>query len=117
MPAFNFHAQFAGKVERGEKLHTIRAKRKNPPKVGQSFYGFTGMRTMQCRRLVSSTITKVDAIEILSGQFVQLNGRHLTASEIDKLARADGFDGADSFFKFFDAVLPFRGDLIHWAKV
>ena len=51
MAALNFQKQFAPDVESGIKLQTIRAKRKNPIKEGETLYLYTGMRTKKCRKL------------------------------------------------------------------
>ena len=66
MPAYGFKYRFARKVETGEKLHTIRALRKDGrrPKVGQPMHAYEGMRTKKCRILLLSTISKVEAIRI-----------------------------------------------------
>jgi hypothetical protein len=65
MPAYSFQKQFVPFVESGEKTHTIRGKRKYPPKPGQPFYGYYAMRTKQCRKLIESKITRVGEIWIL----------------------------------------------------
>jgi hypothetical protein len=64
MPAYSFKRQFVGAVEAGDKLHTIRGKRKARPKAGQRFVAYYGMRTRQCRKLLDSVITKVQDIRI-----------------------------------------------------
>jgi hypothetical protein len=117
MPAFNFKYRFAKKVESGEKRHTIRARRKNPPRLGQAFHAFEGMRTMKCRRLLRSTITLVEPIRIAQDGCVYVAGRRLTVDEAHALARADGFTSANELYEFFKEThdLPFDGDLIHWV--
>lgn len=116
MPAFNFQSRFAAKVESGEKLHTIRAKRKHPPKAGQPFYAFEGMRTVKCRRLLCSWISCIEDVYIDSGGIISVGGRMLGRAERDNLATADGFVDAREFIAFFrdNHGLPFAGDLIHW---
>ena len=66
MPALNYQAQFAPKVESGEKLQTIRARRKRPFKRGDRLYHYTGMRTKSCRKLGESTC--VIAMDIVIGK-------------------------------------------------
>lgn len=131
MPAFSFKKQFVPFVESGEKTHTIRAKRKNRPRPGQAFYAYYGMRTKQCRKLLQSTITRVQDIrisdhEMVGGDFtalrglplVTVDGIELDRSELEQLAKRDGFRDAAHFWNFWsDGDLPFRGDIIHWKRV
>jgi hypothetical protein len=118
MPAYSFQKQFVPFVESGEKTHTIRGKRKNRPKPGQTFYGYYAMRTKQCRKLIQSTITRVQDIEIILGPFgmeITIDDERLSPDEIVALARRDGFDSASSMEKFWNGRYPFSGDLIHWS--
>lgn len=118
MPAYNFKYRFARKVESGKKLHTIRARRKdgNRPQVGAPFYGYEGMRTKKCRRLVASRITGVQAVRIEPEGGIYIDGRRLPVMEADRFAVADGFTSVTELFEFFRDThgLPFEGDLIHW---
>lgn len=117
MPAYSFQQQFCSPVERGDKTHTIRGKRKHRPKPGQPFYGYYAMRTKQCRKLIESTITRVQDIEIILGPFgmeITLDGERLSPDEIVALAKRDGFDSAASMEKFWVGRYPFEGDIIHW---
>ena len=117
MPAFSFKQQFVAKVESGEKLHTIRAKRKNRPRVGQTFYGYYGLRTKQCRKLVESVITRVQDIVIDDLCGIMVDGDGLSLVEREELAVADGFSNYEQMLRFWDGRLPFSGDIIHWRKI
>ncbi|RZM27034.1 MAG: hypothetical protein EOO88_14835 [Pedobacter sp.] len=46
---------------------------------------------------------------------VRIDGRRLNSSEIDILARNDGFDSTDSFSRYFDK--DFTGTLVHWTPI
>ncbi len=115
MPAFNFKARFAADVEWEIKHQTIRAKRKNRPRVGQQAICFTGMRTKQCRHLGTWTITAVHDVRIMS-EGLLVNGGALIVSELDALAERDGFENYDQMSAWFEENhgLPFHGDLIIW---
>lgn len=119
MPAFNFKYRFARKVETGEKRHTIRAPRKDGklPNVGDAFYGYEGMRTRKCRKLLTSSITGVQSVRIELEGGIYIDGRKLAVKEADRLAVADGFTSVTELYEFFKAEhgLPFEGHLIHWA--
>jgi len=132
MPAYSFQKQFVPFIESGEKTHTIRGKRKNRPQRGQPFYAYYAMRTKQCRKIFESVITKVQHITIrdhdmVGGDFtalyglplVTIDGCELDRSELEALARRDGFKDAADFWKFFQGThtTTFVGDMIHWKPV
>lgn len=115
MPAYNFQYQFAAAVKHQLKRSTIRAKRKNRPRVGQTAYCYTGMRTKSCYLLGRWIIREVRDINILS-EGVLLDGGALSNRDLDKLARLDGFLNWPDMAMWFDKThgLPFHGDLIIW---
>lgn len=138
MPAYSFQQQFVPFVESGAKTHTIRGKRKNRPKPGQPFYGYYAQRTKHCRKLVESTITRVQDITIEQGERVcdtevraserlnvywnipkiTIDGEVLARDEAEALAVRDGFRDLLAMSAFWPPErLPFSGDIIHWKKV
>jgi hypothetical protein len=118
MPAFNFKHRFARKVETGEKRHTVRAPRKDGqrPKPGTMFYGYEGMRTKKCRKLLASLIIAVQDIVIEENGRFLIGGRWLPVDDAHAFAVADGFTSATEMYEWFKAEhgLPFVGHLIHW---
>lgn len=135
MPAYSFQKQFCEPVETGRKTHTIRGKRKNRPKPGQPFYGYYAMRTKQCRKLIQSTITRVQDITIERGKrvadtearegvtvywnvpIISIDGDVLARDEAEQLAVRDGFRDLLEMSDFWPPQrLPFSGDIIHWRK-
>lgn len=115
MPAFNFQAGFAPAVECGWKVQTIRAKRQNRPRVGQTAHCFTGMRTRRCRRLGAWPIDRVVPV-MLTHQGVWIGDRQMDEKLRDLFAAEDGFASWDQMRDWFDKQhgLPFRGDLVQW---
>jgi len=121
MPLFNFQKQFAKVVESGEKRQTIRAKRKNRPKVGQTAYLYTGVRTKACRKLGEYPIENVQSIMIggkgICFSFDEL-GEYCESDPamLDSIACEDGFENWNAMCDWFDKTygLPFEGDLIKW---
>ena len=113
MGAWNFKKQFAGKVESGEKLTTIRRKRKDgrDPRVGEKMMLYVGMRTKDCRKIGEAVIVHHYAIEICNDGVVVFDGRRVRAPFIASIARSDGFDSMQDFYKFFEG--DFRG---YWYK-
>jgi hypothetical protein len=124
MPAYSFQKQFVPFVESGAKTHTIRGKRQNRPKPGQTFYGYYAMRTKQCRKVIQSTITRVQDITIelvkagpreRNHHRITVDGEVLAADEMQALAVRDGFADLFAMMRFWPVErLPFSGDIIHW---
>ena len=126
MPALNFKKQFAPDVESGKKRQTIRAYRKDgrDPKPGDQLYHYTGMRTKACRHLCNAVCESVTPIRLEAekiGPYIDhyqvIKGRvYLSPTSANALAKADGFETAEDFFKFFEKThgLPFNGLLIKW---
>jgi hypothetical protein len=90
-----FKRRFAPYVEEGSKTHTIRAKRKQRPKVGEICHCFVDPRQKSMRLLGRFKCVRVEEIEIYErgeGSFgVIVDGAELTPDEKDALAWRDGF--------------------------
>jgi len=117
MPAYNFQPRFVELVLAGAKKQTIRAHRRDgrEPKVGQTFIGYTGLRTKACRRLCVGTICEVVSIEI-SPAGINLNGRQLELDAANRLAFLDGFQHANEMVGWFieHHGRHFVGHVIRW---
>lgn len=90
-----FKKRFAPIVEEGSKTHTIRAKRKIRPRVGEICHCYTGLRQKGARLLGRWECVKVEPINIYEcgdGRFsVWVGENELTPDEKDALAWRDGF--------------------------
>ena len=123
MPLYNFQKRFAPKVRSGEKLQTIRKRRKRPTVEGDILYLYTGLRSKNAEKLRETPCIRVLPIEIHeSGVKVGASWIH-HGVRLNKFARADGFADADDFYKFWRDVHgltrdnPLRGfELIQWEK-
>jgi hypothetical protein len=126
MPALNFQPRFAALVQRGEKRQTIRLPRRQPIRVGQMLYLYTGLRTKQARLLREAVCTSVGPVEITDGihektaipydpGILYVNGMRIGFGK-DAFARADGFDSWADMVAWFKSThgLPFHGHLITW---
>jgi len=123
MVAYNFKEQFAGDVEDGAKLQTIR--RDARCKVGDKLQLYTGMRTKKCRKLADAVCTAVIPVKICDTEMF-LNGERLhpgnaLRGEYDDrdndFAQKDGFDSFMDMADFFRqqyGSLPFEGFVIRW---
>ncbi len=58
-----FKKQFAHLVESGEKTQTVRSFPKRVPRIGETAYLYTGLRTKGCRKLGEAIIEGIERIE------------------------------------------------------
>lgn len=118
MPALNFQARFADAVFRGTKRQTIRKNRKRGQiKPGDILYMFTGMRTKHCRRIHTARCALTDPISIFGHRAVVfVSHKRLTADDVERLARADGFESSIDMMDWFNRKYgpKFEGVLIRW---
>jgi hypothetical protein len=121
MGLYNFQPRFVDKIMSGEKKHTIRSRRANPDKPGNTMHLYTGLRHKGARLLMRVPCAKVEEIEIDAcghecncDAFVEVDGVELSASERDALAVRDGFENFEAMLDFWAGRLPFKGHIIHW---
>lgn len=125
--AFNFRTQFAGPVERGEKLQTIRQRRKDGrvPKPGDRVTLFTGMRTAYCRKLGESSVVDCFPVymdlEDLGQRAIISNGVRMHMGEANSFAKLDGFSSAIEMLRWFrETYRPadsFDGFCVRWRSL
>jgi len=120
---FSFRKQFADRVASGEKLQTIRGRRKDGrmPKPGDRVLLFSGMRTAYCRRLGESTVVEAFPVylDLERGDWlIVVNGTRLDFSESEAFAKLDGFQSACEMIDWFRATYPgesaFNGFCTRW---
>jgi uncharacterized protein YqfB (UPF0267 family) len=122
-----FNRRFEKPILKGDKVHTIREDRKNRHSGGGRLHLSIGVRTKAYRCLKETLCTGVQQIEILYGNGgycdvfvyqdarVLVDGRELSYPEVTELAKNDGFDSQDAFFKWFSS--DFKGKIIHWTNL
>jgi hypothetical protein len=109
MPSLSFKSRFVDAVVAGTKPHSFRAMRKRPFKVGDIISHFTGPR-MKPRRIRANTVCvaapvmtidpRARTVHLEAGSTLYKSG-NLSVPQLRRLAERDGFDGIDSFFRFF----------------
>lgn len=105
MPSYNFQRRFADKVRSGEKMQTIRKRRKRATVEGDTLYLYTGLRQKGAEKLREAKCVRVLPIEIYEGSVkVGAEKIYRDDDEMDAFARADGFADADDFFSFWRDV-------------
>ena len=124
-----FKRRFAPFVEGGSKTHTIRRKKRYPPKAGDTCHCYVDPRQKTMRLLGRFRCTAVQDITIcLTGipeepLGVLIDSEPLSPDEVDQLFYRDGFRDltrgphqpmrqAAEFWA--NAEFPFHGDLVHW---
>lgn len=120
----NFQRQFAHDVLQGLKRQTIRAAGRHVPKVGDTAYCYTGLRTVSTIKLGEWPIWKVQAIVFNltpEGQMVDVvvGGKPLRSIfQLAELAIADGFESYWQMREFFCSKHPpgdFEGWVVSWT--
>lgn len=115
-----FQRRFALFVADGSKTHTIRAIRKNPPKVGEICHCYVDPRQKAMRLLGRWPCVKVQEIVIGLNHCVYIDRYLLQADECNALAWRDGFrdrgraHAFEQMMEFWEGRLPFKGHIIHW---
>jgi hypothetical protein len=115
-----FKPQFAGIVERGEKLQTVRPTPKRRPAAGDtiSLRCWIGLPYRSKQRVLKvATITQVMDVEIY-GDSIHVGNRRLSAEQREAFAKDDGFHDFAELSEWFRSThdLPFHGILISWEN-
>lgn len=118
MPALNFHPQFAEAVRVGAKRQTVRrvwADGRFPFDVGSILHLWVRQRHPRRRKLGVAVCTGTTHVRIADGR-VTLGYRPLAGEDLERFARADGFETADDFVAFFGGR-DLDGFVIYWGEV
>ena len=123
---------FVDKILSGEKSQTIRksgGKWENI-KSGDKLTLYAGLRTNECLKLGEAEVESVTYIEIRQQDKKDVYSikyednsnssawYKLPKKELQKLAKADGFENVDDFFDFFKNYYgeEFKGKIIKWTN-
>lgn len=129
MAIYSFQERFISWILDLSKRHTIRKKRKYPPKPGDKIYLYFGLRTKWCKKIGEATCDSTKEIIFTEMGNVFINGKRLNQSQKDFLAWMDGFRPALSsalnpigsfkmMFRFWKVhhQLPFTGEITYWRN-
>lgn len=113
-----FKERFEAAILARRKRHTIRAKRKRRPRVGETCHCYVNLRQKSARLLGRWPCVKIQdiVIEKRGGYWtdVFIDGVALDRNECAAFAQSDGFENFEEMMKFWEGRLPFEGDIIHW---
>lgn len=122
-----FKDRFEQLIECGIKKHTIREDKKDRICGGATLHLAAGVRTKNYRCIKKVLCTGTQRIIIrynndgyhddfsCQNVIVLVDGRELGYREIDGLAKNDGFENQNDFFKWFKS--NFTGKVIHWTEL
>lgn len=82
MPAYSFQERFCPWVLDGSKPQTIRSRRKNQAKRGDTLYLYFALRTKYCKKLREEKCDNVKSLSVNERFGIVLYERALTATEI-----------------------------------
>jgi hypothetical protein len=101
------------------KLHTIRADEKNLWVPGRKIHMVVFNRSKNRFQFAPVLEVKsVQKIEIFYKDemiFLRINDRPIWGGEPERVAKNDGFDSSEHFFKWFNS--DFKGKIIHWTDL
>jgi hypothetical protein len=109
---------FRRKIERDEKIHSIREDRHGRWRAGRLIQCSHSVRTKHFNCFTTKFCTGTQRIVFRWQEnprkcIVYVDGRELSISEIKQLAFNDGFPDTNSFLRFFNE--DFTGKIIHWT--
>lgn len=122
MPTYliNFKPQFAGRVESGEKVQTIRRHRADGKKMqpGDTVKLYTGLRTRNARLLRTATVAEVRRVRLDAAEnVIVVDGARLDTEQASAFARADGFMCVSEMLRWFKGQYmssEFEGFCVRW---
>lgn len=98
------------------KIHTLREDKKKRWGLGVKIHFTTGVRTKRMYIFKVDECTGTQEISIIpfGGTKIFVDKKQLSGGEICELAKNDGFDSLEDFWKWFNK--PFKGRIIHWTE-
>ena len=115
----SFKKQFPDLIMKGIKIHTIREDRFMRWHKGIKIHFATGVRTKNYNQFRDGECKGVQKVVILwegGVPIVYIGGAEFpsTANQVALLAKNDGFESTEDFFKWFNK--DFKGEIIHWTN-
>lgn len=104
-----FKPRFKEPIQIGIKVFTMRKHRKVMPKIGQTLYMYTGLRTSKCElisnteKLISTQKAWLKIVHVgykLTHLRICIDGRVLSNDEISNFVKFDGFADIYDFAEY-----------------
>ena len=111
---------FEEKIINWLKIHTLREDKFGRWNAGRVCQCATGVRTKKYNCFAVRSCVYIQAIQINyygdnGYPDVIIDGDLLSQERIELLAKNDGFDSVEDFFKWFEE--DFQGKIIHWTDL
>ena len=116
-----FKPEFVPLIISSVKMHTVRAGRRWATGQPIRFCANLGPDNLVSFRAdgVAKAVQTIRAEKIHGTYLVEIDGRQLSAPELARFVRYDGFESPEALFRFLAGYdgLPFEGQLIHWTDL
>lgn len=104
-----FKQRFADPILIGTKVFTLRNPRKNEPKIGETLYMYTGLRTTKSKKITDREKLRSKQKAVISiirhnGRYIVkiiIDGRRLFDYEAIQFVRYDGFHDTKDFADYW----------------
>ena len=104
-----FKPRFKDPIQMGTKVFTMRGKRKNEPKIGETLYMYCGLRTKNCEKisdkekLISKQKVRIWIYAVTNYLEVKIwvDGKQLTAAQLSEFVKYDGFVSVRDFADYW----------------
>lgn len=127
-----FKERFVEPIQNGTKIFTLRSKRKITPKIGETLYMYTGLRTSHCYKISDKHtlkctqeaylyIRKDDERTVI---IIEVDNRNLNPEQIEQFAINDGFLNKDEWAEYWlmtsgakvaVKITTGKMDMFHWT--
>ncbi len=108
MPLLGFSV-FKEKIQDGSKRQTIRKKRKQPIKVGDTLYLYWHTRQKDCEKLGEATCKEAfyvgfnyGSLEVIAEEYELID----SMPQLDEFAKQDGFESYRAMWDWFSKTYP-----------
>ena len=126
----SFKKEFEPLIKSGSKIHTIREDAPNRWNKGRNIHFATGVRSKNYNCFKEGEVKSIQYVFMTyhEGRFELSIGNnrfydtYLNFSEIELLAKNDGFENLEEFQKWFITLIEkhpehhFSGKIIHWTN-
>ena len=125
-----FKKRFTPVIKDGSKIHTMRNTPKRMPKIGETMYMYSGLRTSNCCLITKEhTLKYIQKIRVVFHwakpekfhyPMIYINNRLLDHIEQNAFYISDGFKDEEDFLSFWnlkkEIEVEFNGYLFHWTN-
>ncbi len=130
-----YKKRFIEPIQIGTKVFTMRNKRKITPKIGETLYMYSGLRTKHTVKISDKEkLQSIQEVRIyiekknnVHSVFIHVDGRPLLANEISEFVKYDGFENETDFVDYWLTSSGVKKsdfmraggilDLFHWTDL